>query len=741
MVPTGDRAHRALQPNTREVVLAGLIILLICLRAWSADGECTAAALAAYNGYTVAEVQLRDPIGFIIPFNPLDKTLREGLKLKKGGTFSNQIFEEDSQKLNDTLTARFAASAMKVKFSYAGGKIVDCMPADPSGNAHGTLRVIYPIFTSVLPLPQPTYEEQSNEARRPGTTGALRAEETKPVVIPLIGNDSARGTFGGIRFSNHTRWVGVAGQTEVSGNSRSGYLTLGSPSAAKASADHPTVLAGSFVYEDTPVGFARFRESKFNLRASSSIKLFGSDHSVFRYGSAIEGGRQDSTAVPSANIPPDSNLGSLKFYAGLTGLSGTSGFTASTGFQLGSTLRAGSSAFGKYLVDLGYSHAFPVNRPKPLGDQDLFTHIGLTGDVHRSFFLDTHFTAGLIQNAADAPLAERFFGGNVVQPFIPDDSWSIPTGAFIRSIPENRLGALSNSALGGSRFFSANVTVTFTVWGKPMLPKELVISENPAKPGAAGQPNTTEQPTGFPEVLNFPFKTAALAIANTKELADPTFVAELKKAVSATAKQLSQKCTDLLNAMKQIPSDLAGQKILKKQISDVRGNLFSVREGANEVAANPDPQVLAAVTGSVPGLLTMIDQLTKGLAGTSANGLIPQLKRLTGEIDFLSHQIGGEDNVPTTKYVDAAYNELAPAHRALDVFIHDLNIYAISPVAMLDAARVWPTGGGVRYGVGPGLRLSIINVNVTFGYSFDVDRRPGEESGAIYLKLDVTSLF
>jgi hypothetical protein len=121
--------------------------------------------------------------------------------------------------------------------------------------------------------------------------------------------------------------------------------------------------------------------------------------------------------------------------------------------------------------------------------------------------------------------------------------------------------------------------------------------------------------------------------------------------------------------------------------------------------------------------------------------LIPQLQKLAGDIDCLSRQIGGADNVQTGKYVDVAYKELAPAHRALDVFMHDLNIYSISPVAMLDAARVWPPGEGVRYGVGPGLRLSMINVNVTFGYSFDVHRLPREKSGAIYLRLDVTSLF
>src|ERR1035438_1306001 len=129
MVSEGDRFCRALHPDAWAVVRAGLIVLLTCLRVWSADSECKA-ALAAYNGYTVVDVQLRDPIGFITPFSPLDKSLREGLKLKKGGTFSNQSFEEDSQKLNDTLTAQFASSSMKVKFSYAGGKIVDCIRSE-----------------------------------------------------------------------------------------------------------------------------------------------------------------------------------------------------------------------------------------------------------------------------------------------------------------------------------------------------------------------------------------------------------------------------------------------------------------------------------------------------------------------------------------------------------------------------------------------------------------------------------
>lgn len=69
-----------------------------------------------------------------------------------------------------------------------------------------------------------------------------------------------------------------------------------------------------------------------------------------------------------------------------------------------------------------------------------------------------------------------------------------------------------------------------------------------------------------------------------------------------------------------------------------------------------------------------------------------------------------------------------------------LTSYSVSPTAMVDAARVWPVGETVRYGIGPGLRVSIVNVNFTFGYSFNPHRLPIESPGAIYVKLDVTSL-
>ena len=83
--------------------------------------------------------------------------------------------------------------------------------------------------------------------------------------------------------------------------------------------------------------------------------------------------------------------------------------------------------------------------------------------------------------------------------------------------------------------------------------------------------------------------------------------------------------------------------------------------------------------------------------------------------------------------------------RVLGVFFRELNIVAISPVVTFDAARLGPLNApgqsGFRYGSGPGIRLSLVNVDFTAGYSFNLNRRMGEGRGAFTFTLDISDLF
>lgn len=709
--------QRELRTCSRPPIRTIMVLLLPAIGSFAAPGPCGKSS--DYNGYKILQVDIKNPIGFITPWSSLSKSLKKGLKLRAGDPFSAESFDQDSTYLNTILKGEFASSQQRLKLAYAGADILAC---DPDAR---TLRVVYPIFTTVVAsLIPPSIEEQTSESHHPATTGATRASDSGVHVTPMAGYNQTRGTFGGLNFSDTQGPLQVKGSSEDSGNTHNGRLDLGSQVGPVRRLWNHADWAMTFIYLDTPAGAAHFKEGMLTGRLSASTKEVTKQHIIFRYGTAFEGGHQQANdTAGGGDLTPNSGYGSLKLYAGATGRPGNGAFTASYGLQLGSTLTNGVPIFKKHLLDLGYNHTFPVPPRRPLGDSEDFKS-PLRPGVHRSLSLETRFTAGLIQDASGTPLAERFLGGNEVRPFVQDDSWIILSDPFIRSIPENRLGALSSTRLGGSRFYSGNATVSFAAWGKPMLPDELTT------PG-----------TGFPEVLNPGFHTAATSMANTYKVHDPEYI-RLTAEVPAKAGELSRKLAALSNTLKGIPPAIAAQPAVAAVLKNIRKNLIDTRGAASLLATGPDPQVMGRLaTQLIPALSGFIQDLSRSLRDAAQNELASQLDALMSDIKALGRDIDAANNLPSKEYEDQAWKKLAPGHRAIDVFLHQLNIYSIAPVAIFDVARVWPVNEGVRYGVGPGLRLSLVNANFTMGYAFNPQRTGTEKTGAIFFKLDVTSLF
>jgi hypothetical protein len=83
--------------------------------------------------------------------------------------------------------------------------------------------------------------------------------------------------------------------------------------------------------------------------------------------------------------------------------------------------------------------------------------------------------------------------------------------------------------------------------------------------------------------------------------------------------------------------------------------------------------------------------------------------------------------------------------RALDVVFRELNLIEVSPVLMFDAARIGPKTspgfGNFRYGLGPAMRFSIVTLDFTAGYSFNLNRMPAERRGAFVFSMTISDLF
>jgi len=87
---------------------------------------------------------------------------------------------------------------------------------------------------------------------------------------------------------------------------------------------------------------------------------------------------------------------------------------------------------------------------------------------------------------------------------------------------------------------------------------------------------------------------------------------------------------------------------------------------------------------------------------------------------------------------------LAYPKRVFDTIIHDLNLWSVSPVFVFDTARIWPeasSGKGLRYGVGGGIRVTLVShANLTVGYARNLHRDPKEGSGALFFSISITEL-
>jgi hypothetical protein len=89
-----------------------------------------------------------------------------------------------------------------------------------------------------------------------------------------------------------------------------------------------------------------------------------------------------------------------------------------------------------------------------------------------------------------------------------------------------------------------------------------------------------------------------------------------------------------------------------------------------------------------------------------------------------------------------AARDVAYTGRVLDVTFREMSLFSVSPVFVFDAARIGPAAGaGTRYGVGGGVRISIVSMDVTAGYAHNPARRPWEPRGAFFFSLDVADLF
>ena len=205
---------------------------------------------------------------------------------------------------------------------------------------------------------------------------------------------------------------------------------------------------------------------------------------------------------------------------------------------------------------------------------------------------------------------------------------------------------------------------------------------------------------------------------------------------SITQSQLDESLQPLEGFLKDANRDLNDLADFKtSESSTVRGAIHELVIGFGDLA----PPVAVNIN-------TQTRRLEQPL--TSA-GLAKEAKELLAEgAKLLSIQKRAKNEYNGVKFgalEQEVDRDIAYTARSIDVIFREINLVEIAPVVTFDAARIGPGVspgfGKTHYGVGAGVRFSIVTLDFTAGYSFNLNRQPTEPRGAVLLSMTISDLF
>jgi hypothetical protein len=713
----------------RKQIPAGLLALAIFaavpdrLRA----GDCSQPeGFYLANHYVVKDIKLEAPLDifhFLTSAVQLDQLPLKAQRVVDGavvekGEFDNVAFATSQTVIRDRMMARMGPN-FRFEFVFILPALRAC---DDSAR---TLEAVYRVYAFSVPAalttsfnsqqPAPT---QHASSAHPG--GFLQA------VSPQLrgGYDINRHFYSGGKAAYHGASGTPFNTVTLDGTGSAASLVFQGQAAGSRNWKQGPVEQADWVIgylaSDLPSNAFQVQESKFTGRFSLSSRALFNQALVLYVGGAVEAGNQHSNGAISSEPTTllRSQIGNLKVYAGTAWAKGPNSLEASYGIQAGKATPGAHVDYSKHLVHVADSlHLLPKD--------------------HHPLSIDFELGAGWIRGTGPVPLAEEFFGGNLNRVFIPGDAWSIPDGPFIRSFPTNSLNLSSSNqavpgALGGRNFFSVNTTIAYAVWGQPLVPQSIL---GEVEPLLHGQLNSFE---------------TALKDVYTADLPD----------FKAMENNLSSRRPDLadlrakLTALKQRPgvsADIAGQADnTLSDLDDLDDSMAAL--GDRNAAVDPLQPVLSMVMGfpQVPPQLTAVADDLQALGGLlEAAGMTAEQAdfraRETMLRDLQANSLARFKSLNQSAAIAKAKADMQFPTSVLDQLLHAINIYSISPALLLDAARIGPQPGlgqtGVRYGVGPAVRLSLLNFDVTLGYSFNPRRLAGERRGAPVITLELSDIF
>jgi hypothetical protein len=659
----------------------------------------------AGSHYRVGQIIVNAPFYYLNSLRTVMQQAAAAKGPKPGSEYNSGQVTAGQHEIRARLNDQAASLHLPVTVNVVTAEIRDCRAdTDPP-----TLNVAYYAFVSWFPFsPIATYESRAAGAGDPSR--AAHVEPRFELVPQLLYNHSMQ-TSGGVRTSLKT----PLGKFDID--------AIASPSGEIVETTHVARFdwrsglmrsaewRTGYLYSDVPANPGRLIQSRLTSQFVANSTPLNDPGFIFRFGASVGGGH-DQAGIPPQPLPPATFLnnpaGEVKAFAGVSLDGSHQSFAASYGVKFGQAQTGLHLDFVKQLADAAYVARIP------------------TRNSHKPLELEAHLTAGWIDGLNGIPYVERFFGGNYDYNFLLGDPWRIRSEPFIRSFPQNTLNRLApGAAIGGEQFFSSNLTFAATAWQRALVPA--VVTGSPGFSQSVDAASNSAQK----EIVAYwrsqdPAGAEAIQAIPEAESALQEAIAALKKIGGSIPNTLSESYDDCSLTV------IVDQGYLDA-LAPKTGMFFARLNALQSLSTNGED-------GSIQALSGCLQTFRAQIGATVADSTITRLAAVNRTIQQSLAKID------VAQATGKASKDTAFVQHTVKSLLYEMNLGSISPVFNFDAARIGPqpsgSGGGFRYGIGGGARLTFLDaLQLTAGYAWNPTPKPWEGRGAALFGVEVLNLF
>jgi hypothetical protein len=688
-------------------------------------------APADYDGkFTVRQIRVDTPLQFLGSVSAQVDRLKAALPLKEKSVTSPGLFTKAAFDGGVAVLRQQFGELKAWPDARIAGRLIPPPALENCDETDQTVDVVYRVYSFRIPanighVVEGLGSQVSRSVLPTPTTAALN--QWKP--RPFFGYDRTRGVYGGTEATLR----GLSGPIQevnllASGSSSFHLLKLGM-AGSKDIADGPIAAMdwrGSFHNSEIPSLGTQLGENLFSIQLSAVSRTHGENGFLWRFGGEAEAGRQRSEISPSL-LSPDARSQSaaraLKLYAGVSAQPGSFSTKASYGIQIGNASSAVHIDYLKHIWDAELGARLPALH-------------------HRQLTFNIAFGAGVLKQVGSGrvPVTERFFGGNSVRSFMDGDSWTIHAGPLVRGFPANDFAKINPTGyLGSDRYISLSSTLAYMVWSKPLTPSQL-----------------TDDPE-FPRVLDLALSASRSALYDSHLAETEDFLT-----VARSVKTLEEPLTQGLAALARIAENSSLDEDLMSAVENARditikrltkfagmpaGDL-DVRGLVTDIPADPNDPGDVPVDSLLKSLTMIWRNVEKGLEtvpslATERENLRAARTKVEDVTSVAQRNFQALEHSAAARQADELANrEIRYSRRILNQLFHEVNLVGVSPVVFADTGQIWQSGAGsgLRYSLGWGIKLTLVSLELTGGYSWNIRRKPWEQSGAWVFSFDLANI-